>query len=213
MTTLFLVRHGKYAQMDRVFAGRTAGIGLNREGRAQSQRLARWLTRKRPARIQSSPRARARQTAGPIGQQVGLPVEVVPALDEIDAGEWTGKAFEELNADPRWLAWNGQRSTAGIPGGETMVQVKTRILGHIERLHREEPDSAAVMVSHAEIIRAVVLHCVQLPLEAFQRVEIDAASVTTLVFTRAGAAVLSVNEQIDDREDVPVLSPGAAMEI
>ncbi|MBV9969226.1 MAG: histidine phosphatase family protein [Xanthobacteraceae bacterium] len=194
MKTLFLVRHAAYPRLGEFLAGRTDQVILSAEGRDQCAGLARRLSTEQVVCIQSSPRARALQTAEPIARSAGLPIEPVADIDEIDAGEWTGRDFDELEHDSRWQAWNSERATSRIPGGESMMEVQQRVLRCIERARRTGARGAHVMVTHAEVIRAAMLHFLGLPLRAYSQIEIGPASVSAVLLGDCGIEVLCLNE-------------------
>ena len=129
-TTLFLVRHAVHDQVSRTLSARTLGVALSQEGRAQSEWVARRLARESIAAIHASPQERAQQTAQPLAQRLGIPVTTAPALDEFDAGTWTGRTFEDLSADDAWTRWNTARSVSRAPGGESALQVMSRAVSH-----------------------------------------------------------------------------------
>jgi broad specificity phosphatase PhoE len=181
-----LVRHAAHDLLDRVLAGRMDGIPLSTAGRQQAAELARRLSPLRLTGVQSSPRERAAETAAIIAEEAGLPLEISPALDEIDFGAWTGRSFAALAQDPSWRRWNEQRETSRPPGGESMVEAQERLLAHIAHVNASEPKCRVVMVTHAEIIRSAVLNARSLPLEAWPHIEVAPASVTILA-VRSGA--------------------------
>ena len=194
MTTFLLVRHAVHATVDMILVGRMAGVGLCEEGYAQATRLADRLANTPVAAIQSSPRRRAHETAEAIAARADLPVEIAPELDEIDVGEWTGRSFDELRPDPDWIRWNTDRAHARPPGGESMQELQRRVIGLFNRLDLKHPDDAIVMVTHAEVIRAALLHYLGLSLDAFAAIEVRPASVSTLQVSGRNGIVLAVNE-------------------
>ena len=96
--TVHLIRHGHHALLARRLCGRMPGVGLDELGCRQIELCAGLLT-SQPSAIQSSPQRRARESAGILAFRFGLAVELVPAMDEIDVGDWTGKGFDELTQD------------------------------------------------------------------------------------------------------------------
>jgi broad specificity phosphatase PhoE len=180
VTLCLLVRHAAHDLLDRVLVGRMGGVSLGETGRQQAADLARWLARLSLTSVQSSPRPRATQTAAPIAQRANLPIEISAALDEVDFGLWTGRAFEELAEDPRWVEWNRARGRARAPGGESMVEAQARVVAHLRDVHAANSSGRVVMVTHAEIIRCAVLHCLSLPLDEWSRIDVPPASVTKL---------------------------------
>lgn len=107
---LILVRHGK---PDVPAHGPTNDPPLGEIGHAQAERAARMLRHEPIERIVSSGMKRADATAAPLAAHLGLPVEIVPDLGEID--RWGGRyaSIEMLRAD----------------GGETWQRFKEDPLG------------------------------------------------------------------------------------
>ncbi len=196
MTTFFLVRHATHALLGHVLVGRTPGLGLDAAGRAQAEDLARRLAGEGVTALQSSPRDRARETAAPIARRLGLAVEIEPAIDEIDFGAWGGRAFAALADEPGWDVWNARRSAARPPGGETMAELQHRVVRHLEATAARLPRARIALVSHAETIRAAVLHFRGMALDDFARIEIAPASITTLAFGERGCDVVGINQAV-----------------
>jgi probable phosphoglycerate mutase len=179
MTTLYLVRHGAHALIGKVLCGRTDTVPLAPEGVEQAHRLADQFAGRAIKVVQSSPRRRARETAMPIAQRMRLDLDVAEDMDEHDAGEWTGRSFKNLAADSRWSEWNTHRASARPPGGESMLELQVRVVRHLECL-RARADKDAIIVTHAEPIRAALLHYRNLPLDRFAAIAIEPGSVSIL---------------------------------
>jgi probable phosphoglycerate mutase len=188
-TRVHLVRHGHHALLGRILCGRMQGVQLDDLGCEQMSLAAEVIRRSAPTTVQSSPQRRALQSAEIIASRCGLPVEVVPAFDEIDIGQWTGKSFADLAPEKAWQRWNAKRGRARPPGGESMSELQRRVVRYLEQLSSQE--GTFVIVSHAEPIRAALMHYLRMPLDRFQSVEIDPASVSTIRFDgrRSAAAV------------------------
>ncbi len=77
-----------------------------------------------------------------------------------------------------------------------MQALQRRMLGHIEALCLEQRGATIAVVSHAEPIRAVVLHYARIPLDDFLAVDISPASVTTLVEAGGDVQLSSVNQKV-----------------
>ncbi len=176
---IHLVRHGHHALLGRTLCGRMPGVLLDDLGCAQMRDCAETI-QPRPTLVQSSPQQRALQSAGILADRFGLPVQIVPALAEIDLGDWTGRSFAELDSDPGWLEWNAHRGSFRPPRGEGMQALQRRVVEHLELLRREYPDRTVAVVSHAEPIRAALLHYSGRPLDDFLSINVEPASVSTL---------------------------------
>ena len=192
--TILLIRHAAHSHLGRILSGRSPDIALSDTGRTQAQMLADRLAGTSLHTVHSSPVQRAKETAQALCAQRDMPVHVVPALDELDFGDWSGRAFVELDSDPRWATWNESRSTAVAPNGESMADAQRRAWSHIEAVALESANQTIAMVSHCDIIRAVVAHVLGLSLDHYGRFDVDPASVTRLAIGEWGAKVLNLNE-------------------
>ncbi|MBB4859337.1 broad specificity phosphatase PhoE [Novosphingobium chloroacetimidivorans] len=192
--TILLIRHAAHSHLGRILSGRTPDIALSSDGLWQASALADRLGAEPIAAIHTSPVQRAQETARTVGERHDLDPEVAPALDELDFGDWSGRAFVELEGDPRWSTWNEARSTAVAPNGESMADAQARAWQHIQRTALASPGRTIAMVSHCDVIRAVVADVLGLSLDHYGRFEIDPASVTRLAVGDWGAKVLSLNE-------------------
>lgn len=191
---ILLIRHAAHGHLGNILSGRLPGVPLSQEGRSQAQRLAARLAATQMDAVHTSPVQRAQETAAAIAARRGLAVEVAPALDELDFGDWAGRSFVELAGDPRWDSWNTARETATAPGGEGMTAAQSRAWTHVERTALASPDRTVAMVTHCDVIRAVVARVLGLSLGHIQRFDVDPASVTRLAVGSWGAKVLSLNE-------------------
>jgi broad specificity phosphatase PhoE len=124
---------------------------------------------------------------------MGLELRADPAFTEIDFAAWSGKRFAELADDPAWRTWNSFRGTAQVPGGETMLAVQARALAGLSRLAIRHPDTELAIVSHADVIKAVLTHVLGAPLDLMRRLEIGPGSISQLALRADDATVLAIN--------------------
>ncbi len=192
-TTFHLVRHGDYSLLGRVLAGRIGGYSLSEAGLAQAHAVADALAAIPVAAVVSSPLERTRETAAPIAARCGCEVAFDDDLLEIDFGDWTGRSFESLREWEGWAAFTRFRSTAQVPGGESMLAVQTRSIAAVARLRRAYPDGNVVIVSHGDVIKSIVAHFLTIPLDLFRRFDIAPASRSIVAVTDEDARVLAVN--------------------
>jgi probable phosphoglycerate mutase len=191
---IHLVRHGHHGLVDRVLCGRMPGVQLDELGCDQMATTAEILRRYRPSAVQSSPQRRALQSAAIIANRCGCAVEIASGFDEIDMGSWTGAAFADLASDKKWRRWNARRGSARPPGGESMGEVQRRVIEHLEQLKGIVGD--IVIVSHAEPIRAALMHYLAIPLDRFHSVQIDPASISTVRIEGSRRLVSCVNGKV-----------------
>ncbi|WP_267393350.1 histidine phosphatase family protein [Sphingomonas sp. GC_Shp_1] len=192
--TLYFIRHAAHGHLGQTLSGRMPGVSLSDDGRAQAAALARHLAGRRFAAIHTSPVQRAGETAAALAADRGLAPSVAPALDEIDFGTWTGRRFAELDGDPQWTRWNGERGSARVPGGETMAEAQARATGFAAAVAARHDGEAVALVSHCDVIRAVLAGYLGLPLDQALRFDIDPASVSRVSVGDWGHQIHSINE-------------------
>lgn len=202
MTTFLLIRHATHALLKRTLVGRTPGVPLDDEGREQAARLAERLANLKPLALYSSPVQRAVETAAPLSERWGLPVQVAEEFSELDFGEWAGRDFSDLDELKQWEYFNTYRSGTRPPGGESMLEVQARAVTSLQRLHAEHPGSLIAIVSHGDVIRAMLNYYLGAPLDLFRRLEISPASVSVLDLQDWGPHVLLVNH-LGDLPELP----------
>jgi probable phosphomutase (TIGR03848 family) len=195
VTSFLLVRHALCDPVGRSIAGRAPGVHLNAKGRLQADELGRRLGDLAISAVYSSPLERALETAGPIAAQQGVPVVEAPGLTEIDFGSWTGKTLQELDQLPQWKDFNIHRSGTRAPEGEGMTDVLARALGEMNRIRAEHDTREALvtLVSHGDVLRALLAHFLGVSLDLFQRIEISPASVSVVTLENHGPRVLLLN--------------------
>lgn len=191
--TILLVRHARHGDVDQRLTGRGGDVPLTAAGRTEAEVLAGQVPTLGASAIHASPQRRARETAEIVGRGLGLPVAVEARLDEVDFGEWTGRSFADLDRDPAWADWNTARGSARPPGGESMGEAQARAVACVGALAAANPGRTLLLVSHADIIRAVVAHVIGLPLDRLLALDIDPASVTTLHVGDWGGRLAGLN--------------------
>jgi broad specificity phosphatase PhoE len=127
--------------------------------------------------VMTSPARAARETAS----AMGLGAAQVPALADIDHGDWSGRSFADIEAtDPgALLAWLGD-PTQGAPGGEPMAQVCDRVGQWMDGIAASP--GAVCAVTHAMTIRAALSRALGIPLPATLAIDVAPLSQATLSF-------------------------------
>jgi broad specificity phosphatase PhoE len=198
MLRILLIRHGMTELIGRVLYGRMPGVHLSAEGQAQARTLARSvLSRYELSEVVSSPMERAVETARPIAEACSLEITIDEAFNEIDFGAWIGKAFGELQGDEQWKSYCRVRTTTRPPGGESMMDVQSRAWKGITRIaerHFEENSATVAIVTHGDVVRAVLTLVLGMSVDHIQRLEAAPASVSELVLWGADVQVRTVNE-------------------
>lgn len=194
VTLLLLVRHGQTPTTGKILPGRAPGLHLADQGTEQARRVAERLAElSRVDAVYASPLERTRETAAPIGKALGLTVKADRGLLEADFGEWTGRELSALMKLPEWSTVQKAPSTFRFPGGESFLEMQSRMVGALDRMRALHPGGVVVAVSHADPIKAAVAHAMGTHLDLFQRIVISPCSVTAIAYHVGGPVVLTVN--------------------
>ena len=192
-----MVRHASHEDIGSRLSGRIPDLALTAAGRMQAKALARGIAAEMPDAIHSSPILRAKQTAEAIADACSLDVEIAQALEEVDFGEWTGRTFDELEGDPEWDFWNAQRSQASTPSGESMQAAQDRAYAHLVAAAEEYRGKTLVMVTHCDIIRALVAAILGLSLDNILHFDVGPASLTRVEAGQWRARLTGLNERFE----------------
>jgi probable phosphomutase (TIGR03848 family) len=194
MTQLLLVRHGHNDWMKDRLAGWTPGVHLNEEGHAAAAALARRLDGYHLDAVFSSPLERARETAAYLAEPRQLEVQELAGVGEVRCGAWTGRQIESLTNDPQWLKLMFYPSGTRLPEGENLAEVQARALAALGDVQSAYPDGVVAVVSHADVIKAVVAHYIGAHLDLFQRLVVAPASLTVVRLNDRGPQLVLFND-------------------
>lgn len=195
MTRLVLVRH---AQNDWVrtgkLAGRTPGVHLNDEGKRQAEALGGRFADKKIAAIYSSPLERAVETAEAVAaHHSDLGVLLEEGVAEADFGQWAGQRLRKLSRTRLWGVVQHYPSGAQFPQGETIRAMQARAVDALERIAGAHTGNV-IVVSHADILKAVIAHYAGTHLDLFQRIDIAPASISIIDLGRFGPRIVRLND-------------------
>lgn len=192
--TIVLIRHAP-ADSAGLLAGRLPGWGLNSAGRLAATKLAATIRTMGIRALYSSPRDRALQTAAALGSALGLTPRIDEAFDELDYGEWSGKRISDMDrlGGTRWRAFNQRRGITRPPLGEWMIEAQIRALLRLRSLVEVHSSATIAIVSHADIIKAIVAYYSGFGLDGILRIRISPASITTLLCHERGGEIVALN--------------------
>lgn len=193
MTCFLLIRHTATDESGRILSGRREGIALNVNGREDAASLPKRLAAMPPDLLCSSPLLRCRETAAPIADAFDLEPRIVTDLQELEYGEWQGRAWADLEHDMSWQHYNQCRSFCRIPGGELLTEVQLRMLRSLETLAQESRGKTIAVVSHGDPIRAVLAYCLGMPLDLINRLVVSTGSVNVVTLGATEARVHCIN--------------------
>lgn len=200
MATVLLIRHGRTkANADGVLAGWTPGVVLDETGVGQAQELSERLAVVPLTAVVTSPLERTRETTGLLleGRGTAVPVHVDERVGECRYGDWTGGSLKTLAKEPMWKVVQAHPSAAVFPGaeGESMANMQHRAVSAVREWNeRLGADAIYAVVSHGDVIKAVLADALGMHLDQFQRLRVDPCSVSIVDYTPLRPFVARTND-------------------
>jgi len=209
VTTLLLVRHGRTtANGAGVLAGWTEGVSLDDVGREQVTALAARLGPVPLTAVVTSPLQRCQETTDLIlAGRDDVPRHVDQRVGEVRYGDWSGEKLSKLAKDPLWKVVQSHPSAMTFPGddGEAMRDMQVRAVTAVREWNAKLGDDAVyAVVSHGDLIKAVLADALGMHLDQFQRLVADPASVSIVTYTQLRPFVVRAN---DGGGDLSFLAP------
>ena len=192
-TTIYLLRHAVTAATGSRLGGRTQAP-LSDTGRGQAEATRDHLRDVKLAAVYASPLPRTTETAEIVAAPHRLQVRPAEGMIEVDYGRWTDRPLKPLFRTKLWPVIQQTPSLVTFPDGESIRAMQERAVTEVEAIAVRHDGRRVAVVSHADVIKALVAFYVGMPLDAFQRILINPASVTVMT-TGKGArpALLSCN--------------------
>jgi probable phosphomutase (TIGR03848 family) len=201
VTTVLLVRHGRTTANDAgVLAGWTEGVSLDETGQAQARALAARLTPVPLVAVVTSPLQRCRETTDLLVGGGDAPVHPDDRLGEVRYGDWSGQELKKLAREPLWKVVQSHPSAMTFPGegGESLRGMADRAVDAVRdwnsRLGSDKKESVYAVVSHGDVIKAILADALGMHLDQFQRLVVDPGSVSIVSYTPLRPFVLRVND-------------------
>jgi probable phosphoglycerate mutase len=179
---IVLIRHAhSTANAAGILSGRLPNVHLSKSGQEQAERLAERLGKLTISQVQISPMDRCAETMEPWLSRYGKNVKVIsePNLVEVDYGKWSGKKLATLSRAKLWRKVQGQPSAVTFPEGEGLAAMQVRAMRSVHSFFESDLE-LTIMVSHGDVIKAIVASAMGMHLDDFQRIVIDPASITIL---------------------------------
>jgi broad specificity phosphatase PhoE len=182
---VLLVRHALPLRSEH---GQGSDPDLSDDGITQIARLPKALARFPVSRVVSSPQRRAIQTAEPVAAALELPVEVDDRFAEYDRDLPVYIPVEQIRQEnpQEW-----ERLAQGrLPSAVDEDAFRKRVLAGVNDLvAAADPDDTVAVFSHGGVIN-LLLHEI-LGTARLLSFAVDYASVTRLLYSRSGQAVVA----------------------
>lgn len=154
---IYAVRHGQTdSNNKRLLMGQRFDESLNSTGIKQAEETSKILKEVDFDIIFSSPQKRAKETAEIINRLFNLPVILRDGLKERDFGSLSGKSWDDMGkvvgANQRNID-RSQKYDYRPYGGESMEDVKSRVLKFIDEIKTNHNDRNVLVVAHGGMMK------------------------------------------------------------
>ena len=193
ITSIVLVRHGHTQATEMGLLYSDQKLPLTEKGVDQAKLAADWCQRFKADTLICGSAVRVAQSAEPHAKLTGLTPQTVHGFEEWQVGAWEGRTYLDIKKnDPEiYKAWTADPINNAPPGGESIDDLVVRIGKSLRELI-SNPDFAGkkiIMVTHSGIIRSMILHALDVPVNNFWRLAIPTGSVSRLDFSASFATL------------------------
>ena len=208
MSLVVLVRHAhSQANAAGILSGRRPNIALSEKGRTQAQELAIRLGELKVKELRVSPLQRCIETIDPwVSTKSRIRRIEDHGITEVDYGKWSGRTLRSLSREKLWKIVQETPSRVFFPDGEGMANMQARAIESMHLALSSTGTGAVVMVSHGDVIKALVAANLGMRLDDFQRIIIDPASVTVFDFSSKTPRLLLLNDSHSNIGDLGITS-------
>ena len=189
---LILLRHGEPETAES--RDRPVDPALTDRGRWQAERVADWLACEAIDHVVTSSKRRAKQTAAPLVERLGLEPEVIADFDEVDRGARIYAPVQELQQrfPEYWKAIvSGDWESIGWDSPEAF---HSRVTRAFDELLARRPGRRVVVACHAGTMLGIASHVLGLSDQRLLSVPPHAGFTRLALRERGECAVLSLNE-------------------
>lgn len=174
-----LLRHG-----DVVGGGRYRGQQDDPLSELGWQQMRAATAKQQPwQQIVSSTLCRCADFAAVLSQQYAIPLQSQPAFMEISFGDWEGKTASQLEQEDKagFYAFYDDPVNNTPANAESLPQFQRRIQSAWQDLLVTHNNKHTLLVTHAGVIRMILVEVLSMPLEAMFHIQVPYAALTRIV--------------------------------
>jgi len=190
MARLLLIRHAPTPETGKKLTGRLQGVSLGEAGERMAQRTADRLADLKIKAVYSSPITRTTETAAIVAAPHRLEPIIAEGVQEVDFGDWQGRSLSDLQKLKLWTQVINTPSQARFPNGESFPEMQTRAVAACNAIAASHKKQTVAIVSHSDVIKAILAHYIGQPLDTFQRIIVSPASVSVVHVPTLGVPMI-----------------------
>lgn len=171
-----VLRHGEVKGPPNVLRGRS-NPPLSENGWRQMRQAVHTLDTPIFTALSSSPLTRCLAFAETLAAELGLALNILPDLREMDFGEWEELTPQQAQALDPVLFGRFQANPAGItpPRGEPFDAFYRRVTAAFDAWLAGLGGGHALLITHAGVMRVLLAQCLGLPIGNLYRIALPAA--------------------------------------
>lgn len=192
ITRILAVRHGQTAWNREARIQGHTDIALDEHGQWQARQLAWALRDEAIAACYASDLSRAHETAQAVAVQHHLPVHAHTGLRERCFGDFEGRTWSQLEAahPDETLAWRKRVPEFAPPGGESLMQLRDRVVKTVTELAARHPGEQILIVAHGGVLDILYRAATRLALQAPRSWELTNTAINRLLWTPEGLTLV-----------------------
>ena len=205
-TRIIAIRHGETTwNVDARIQGHL-DVPLNDTGRRQAALLAQALADEPIAAIYASDLSRAWETAQCLARALDVDVTSEKGLRERCFGDFEGKTFAEIEVllPEQAMRWRKRDPEFAPPGGESLLNLRGRVIEAAERLAAEHPGELIALVGHGGVMDVLYREATRLDLQAPRTWALGNAAINRLLWSPQGFSLVgwADTQHLDDDDSL-----------
>ncbi len=206
VTRLYLIRHGQvFGHENRRYNGQ-GNVPLTDFGKQQARVVSDFLYNLPLAAVYCSDLDRCIYGAQLITASRGFEISPTPLLRELDAGDWEGCLWEDLQRKypAEWQARLNDVEHYRVPGGESLRDLADRVRPVLRKILRDHAKSGIALVAHGGVNRIVLLDAIGAALDRAFAIEQDYGCLNIIDYRHDGSTRVRLVNGGPARTDWPV---------
>lgn len=190
-TRVYLMRHGEVQNGGEKRYNGHIDIDITEKGVEQMHRLAGLLAGKPIAAVYCSDLIRSVKGAEIISKSTGIAYTAVRQLRERSVGAWEGLTAEEIKQryPGEYRAWRADLLNYRPPKGESVHDVRDRIIPAYTKLLKTHAGQEVAMLLHGGVNRVIIADAIGLDLKNLFRIEQSFGALNIIEYFEDGMAV------------------------
>lgn len=191
-TRVHLIRHGE-VERGHCYNGH-CDVRLTARGEEQYHQLKPRLDRDRISALYTSDLYRTVRGGEILGPFVGVEPVKVPALRELNCGEWQGLSLAEIQEKrpDEWAARLADLEHFRAPGGESLGDLAGRVLPALREIVARHRGEDVLVLAHGGVNRIILLDAIGAPLTSFFSIDQQYCGMNLIDYYADGNTVVQL---------------------